>query len=260
MIATSSFVAWGQSKGKGGNLFYVFAEKTVKVDKKKVRYREVMTAPTDTTRPAIVIYLHGGSGAGSDNEQQLRSPGIGQIYNYLTEHAIKAYFLVPQCEDESSWSGYNPPPKRPGRRGPGSGQRPQGVVKCPSYNPCVKALADLYVKEHHADSTRIYIFGASMSGDGVWHIVKDYPNYFAATMAASGAYRGMGVPHLGGTPLLCTKGTREPNYSKYVQLIDDIRLMGGEVNFQPMGGCDHRSAIENAFTSERIAWVLSHQR
>lgn len=263
MMLVAVAITWNidanaQGKSKSGNLFYVFAEKTVKIDKKKIRYREVLTAPTDTARPAIVIYLHGGSGAGSDNEQQLRSPGIAQIYDYLAEQGIKAYFLIPQCEDESSWSGYNPPPKR--RRGLGGGTRPQGSVKYASYNPYVKALADLYVKDHFADSTRIYIFGASMGGDGVWHIVKDYPEYFAAAMAASGAYRGMGVPDLGSTPLLCTKGTREGNYSKYVQMIDDIRLLGGEVNFQPLDGCDHRSAIENAFTSERIAWVLSHQR
>jgi len=258
-FATSATIAMAQGKSKGGNLFYIFTEKNVKIDKKKIRYREVMTAPTDTARPVLVIYLHGGSGVGSDNEQQLRSPGIGQIYDYLTEHGIKAYFLVPQCEEESSWSGYNPPPKRSGRRGPG-GPRPQGLVKCPSYNPYVKALADLYVQDYYADSTRIYVFGASMGGDGVWHIVNAYPHYFAAAMAASGAYRGMGVPDLGGTPLLCTKGTREGNYSKYVQLIQDIILLGDEVNFQPLDGFDHRSAIDNAFTSDRIAWVLSHRR
>lgn len=264
LILAAVAVTWdlgasAQGRSKGDNLFYVFAEKTVKIDKKKIRYRAALTAPTDTARPAIIIYLHGGSGTGSDNEQQLRSPGIAQIYDYLAEQGIKAYFLVPQCEDESSWSGYNPPPKRSGRRTPG-GPHPQGPVKCPSYNPFVKALADLYVQDFGADPNRIYIFGASMGGDGVWHIVKDYPDYFAAAMAASGAYRGMGVPDLGSTPLLCTKGTREGNYSKYVQMIDDIRLLGGEVNFQPLEGCDHHSAIDNAFTSERIAWVLSHQR
>ncbi len=259
VIATSGLDAWAQDKGRGGNPFYVFTEKMVKFDKKKVRYREVLTTPTDTAPPALVIYLHGGSGVGSDNEQQLRSPGIGQIYDYLTEHGIKAYFLVPQCEDESSWSGYNPPPKRMGRRGPGAPHHRE-VVRCPSYNPYVKALADMYVQDFGADSSRIYIFGASMGGDGVWHIVKDNPHYFAAVMAASGIYRGMGVPDLGGTPLLYTKGTREGNYSKCVQMIDDIRLLGGEVNFQPMDGCDHRSAIDDAFTRDRIAWVMSHRR
>ena len=259
VLASLNLHAGAQGKKHGGNLFYIFAEKTAKIDKKKIKYREVLTAPTDSARPAIVIYLHGGSGSGSDNEQQLRSPGISQIYDYLTEHGIKAYFLVPQCEDESSWSGYNPPPKRSGPRSP-RGPRQQGPVKCPSYNQYVKALADKYIKECYADSMRIYIFGSSMGGDGVWHMVNDYPHYFAAAMAASGGYRGMGVPGLGDTPLLCTKGTREGNYSKFVQLIDDIRLMGSDVNFQPLEGCDHHRATDESFTPDRIEWVLSHQR
>ena len=109
MITVAAVTAWtidmrAQGKARGGNLFYTFAEKTVKIDKTKVRYREVLTAPTDTAPAAIVIYLHGGSGAGNDNEQQLRSPGIGDIYDYLTEQGIKAYFIVPQCEEECSWS------------------------------------------------------------------------------------------------------------------------------------------------------------
>ena len=94
LILAAVAVTWdlgasAQGRSKGDNLFYVFSEKTVKIDKKKVRYRAVLTAPTDTARPAIIIYLHGGSGAGSDNEQQLRSPGIAQIYDYLAEQGIK---------------------------------------------------------------------------------------------------------------------------------------------------------------------------
>ena len=131
LMLTAVAVTWdlgasAQGRSKGDNLFYVFSEKTVKIDKKKVRYRAVLTAPTDTARPAIIIYLHGGSGAGSDNEQQLRSPGIAQIYDYLAEQGIKAYFLVPQCEDESSWSGYNPPAQTIGTPHPGGPPSPKG--------------------------------------------------------------------------------------------------------------------------------------
>ena len=123
LVAAWAFDTWAQGKSKGDNLFYVFSEKTVKIDKKKVRYRAVLTAPTDTARPAIIIYLHGGSGTGSDNEQQLRSPGIAQIYDYLAEQGIKAYFLVPQCEDESSWSGPHP------RRSPSPRARQMPVLQ-----------------------------------------------------------------------------------------------------------------------------------
>ena len=139
-------------------------------------------------------------------------------------------------------------------------QRPQGLVKCPSYNKYVKALADLYVKDADADSTRIYVFGASMGGDGVWHLMNDYPHYFAAAMAATGAYRKPGLSNLVHTPVLCTKGTRERKYQEYVQTIEDIKLLGGEVNFQPLEGYDHRRTVDESFTPERIEWVLSHQR
>ena len=248
-----------QARDRGVDLLKVFAERTVKVDKHKLKYREVLVARHDTVKPAIVIFLHGGSGAGSDNQRQMESPAVRQIYNYLNDHGIKAYFLVPQCDDDASWSGYNPPPRRSGRPSPGM-QRPQGLVKCPSYNKYVKALADLYVKDADADSTRIYVFGASMGGDGVWHLMNDYPHYFAAAMAAAGAYRKLGLSNLVHTPVLCTKGTRERKYQEYVQTIEDIKLLGGEVNFQPLEGYDHRRTVDESFTPERIEWVLSHQR
>ena len=55
LILAAVAVTWdlgasAQGRSKGDNLFYVFAEKTVKIDKKKVRYRAALTAPTDTAR------------------------------------------------------------------------------------------------------------------------------------------------------------------------------------------------------------------
>ncbi len=243
---------------KGAELLSAFAERTATFGKKQLNYREAITAEHDTVAPAIVIFLHGGSGAGSDNKRQMRSAAVGEIYNYLTEHGIKAYFLVPQCDEEASWSGFNPPPRRSGAPGPRM-SRHKEPVKCESYNKYVKALADLYVEQHGADSTRIYIFGASMGGDGVWHIVNDYPTYFAAAMAASGAFRGKELPRVTHTPLLCIKGTRERTYTEYEQRLNRIKELGGEINFQPLKGLDHHDAIADAFTPARIEWVLTHR-
>ena len=58
LILAAVAVTWdlgasAQGRNKGDNLFYVFAEKTVKIDKKKNRYRAALTAPTDTARPAL---------------------------------------------------------------------------------------------------------------------------------------------------------------------------------------------------------------
>ena len=257
LITILSFESNAQTKN---DLLEVFADKTVKLDGKKLKYREVLTTPQDTAQPILVIYLHGGSGGGSDNKKQIKVPAVGKIYDYLNANNVKAYFLVPQCPSNASWNGDAPRQRqRGGRPSPGE-RRPHEPQKCEAYNKYVKALADYYVSEFGVDSTRIYVFGSSMGGDGVWHLINDYPQYFAAVMAAAGAYRGFGLSNIARTPILCTKGTRERKYQEYVQTIEDIKLLGGEVNFQPLKNYDHRSTVDESFTPERIEWVLSHRR
>ena len=74
------------------DLLQVFADKTAKLDGKKLKYREVLTAPEDTAQPILVIYLHGGSGGGGDNKKQMKVPAVGKIYDYLNANNVKAYF------------------------------------------------------------------------------------------------------------------------------------------------------------------------
>ena len=242
------------------DLLGVFGDKALKLQGKKLRYREVLTAPQDTAQPILVIYLHGGSGGGSDNKKQMMSPAVGKIYDYLNGNNIKAYYLVPQCPNNASWNGDAPRQRnRGGRPSPGE-RRPHEPQKCEAYNKYVKALADYYVREFGVDSTRIYVFGSSMGGQGVWYLLADYPDYFAAAMVASGGYRGYNTTQLARTPIMCTRGTLETRSEQVKQLIDDINLLGGNAVFQLLEGLDHHEATSAAFTPERIEWVLSHRR
>ena len=65
LLTALTFETNAQTKN---DLLATFADKTAKLDTKKLRYREVLTAPQDTAKPILVIYLHGGSGGGSDNK------------------------------------------------------------------------------------------------------------------------------------------------------------------------------------------------
>ena len=105
LITILSFESNAQTKN---DLLEVFADKTVKLDGKKLKYREVLTTPQDTAQPILVIYLHGGSGGGSDNKKQIKVPAVGKIYDYLNANNVKAYFLVPQCPSNASWNGDAP--------------------------------------------------------------------------------------------------------------------------------------------------------
>lgn len=242
------------------DLLQVFADKTAKLDGKKLKYREVLTAPEDTAQPILVIYLHGGSGGGGDNKKQMKVPAGGKIYDYLNANNVKAYFLVPQCPSNASWNGDAPRQRqRGGRPSPGE-RRPHEQQKCEAYNKYVKALADYYVSEFGVDSTRIYVFGSSMGGQGVWYLLADAPNYFAAAMVASGGYRSNIIMPLTKTPILCTRGSQESRGDQVKHLIEDINLYGGNAVFQTLEGLDHHEATSAAFTPERIEWVLSHRR
>lgn len=42
----------------------------------------------NTGKPSVVIYLHGGSSKGNDNEKQMKEAGIDSIANYLEQKHI----------------------------------------------------------------------------------------------------------------------------------------------------------------------------
>ena len=251
---------FGANAQTESDLLGVFGDKATKLQGKKLRYREVLTAPQDTAQPILVIYLHGGSGGGSDNKKQMMSPAVGKIYDYLNGNNIKAYFLVPQCPGNASWNGDAPRQRRRGGRPSPGERRSREPQQCEAYNKYVKALADYYVSEFGVDSTRIYVFGSSMGGQGVWYLLADYPDFFAAAMVASGGYRGYNTTQLARTPIICTRGTLETRSEQVKQLIDDINLFGGNAVFQLLEGLDHHEATSAAYTPERIEWVLSHRR
>lgn len=104
-------------------------------------YRKcVITNENSTEAPILMVYLHGGSSKGNDNEKQLLEPGTDSIARYLETHGINAIFLIPQCPTDKSWGG--------------------------PMNTMLKAMIDRYASEGVADTNRIYIFGGSMGGTG----------------------------------------------------------------------------------------------
>ena len=93
-------------------------------------------------KPSLVVYLHGGTSKGDDNERQLLEPGTDSIANYLAATGKPSIFLIPQCPSDKSWGG--------------------------PMNNVLKAMIDRYVNAGIVDANRIYIFGGSMGGTGTW--------------------------------------------------------------------------------------------
>jgi len=62
-----------------------------------IRYQVMENDIKSKASNALVIYLHGRSGSGNDNQKQMEQPGVSAIAKYLKKNKISSYFIVPQC-------------------------------------------------------------------------------------------------------------------------------------------------------------------
>lgn len=191
-------------------------------------------------KPALVLYLHSAKGRGSDNISQFqRQKAIDSIYNYMVAHHMNVLFLIPQCPADHHWSGNR---------------------NLPSYLEPVKELLKLYADS--TDSHHAYLFGASMGGGGVWRMLNECPNAFAAAFVVSGMYRNFDPKNVAKTPLYVTLGGAEDAKPRadFPAIVEVVRNAGGEVMFDIIPGLNHPQTCEQSFTAERIGWVFGHER
>lgn len=204
-------------------------------------YRMAHINPDSLTgKPWLVLYLQSANGRGTDNIAQFqRQKAIDSIYNYLIEQRMNAIMLVPQCPSDRHWSGNR---------------------KHKSYLGPVKELVDLYADS--TDTRHMYAFGASMGGGGVWRLLNERPNIFAAALIASGMYLNTDPQRIAQTPLYVTLGGEEDAKPQedFRAVVEVVRAAGGEVMFDIIPGLNHPQTCEQSFTAERIGWVFGHER
>lgn len=113
-------------------------------------------AATDPTTPRpLMVYLHGGGGAGTDNITQ-----IAQTPDPLVDEARArgAYLYVPQVS--STWAS-------------------ESAVDS------VMTMINRAIAERNVDPNRLYAAGYSNGGGGVWNLLSRNPKHFAAAFTMS---------------------------------------------------------------------------
>lgn len=134
-------------------------------------------------KASLVIYLHGGSSKGNDNETQMQEPGIGSIAAWLSANKRKAIMLVPQCPADKTWLG--------------------------TTLDVIAGLLNTYIDKGVADADKVYIFGGSMGGTGTWNMLSSNPDLFAAAMPVAGNPTGLDAEAVSHTPLFTVMGTAD---------------------------------------------------
>lgn len=187
-------------------------------------------------KASLIIYLHGGSSKGNDNEAQLNEPGIESITSWLVKNNRKAIFVVPQCPKDKSWLG--------------------------TMLPVVKALLQTFLDRGVADERQVYIFGGSMGGTGTWNMLSTYPNFFAAAMPVAGNPSGLNAENVKETPLYTVMGTADVimKISNVESFLTEMDTYDADYRFDIEEGWTHEDVCKQSYTDDRLAWVFGHTK
>ncbi len=190
-------------------------------------------------KPMLVIYLHGGSSCGTDNEAQMNEAGIDSIAHYLLSKNTPVVFIVPQCSNKTKgWSGM-------------AAQ--------------VKQLLDYVVQQTVADTTRIYLLGGSMGGTGTWRLLSLYPNYFAAAMPCAGNPKDAKAEDIASTPVYTVMGLADKVMGSDVRaavatMVSQLQTLGDDVVYDVVRGWTHEMTCIQSYSTLRLNWLFAHRR
>ena len=196
-------------------------------------YRMKSIAKNETSKPILVMYLHGGSSKGNDNETQIKEAAVDIIYKYLLNNSIYSIFVVPQCPSTDSW-----------------GAKMNGTL--------VKL-----VEEYEASCSDVFVLGGSMGGTGTWSLANSYPEKFRGVMPVAGKpgtaravnFKSMRVC----TVMSEADEVMKTAYNEVKSFCDEINAAGGNsfCNIIPASQqWTHQMTCEKSYTNECLRFLF----
>lgn len=201
----------------------------------------------------LVMYLHGSGGLGNDNLKQLSLGNrFGTRVWLLSENQMRwpCYVVAPQTD--RGWIRYDFS-QRPALELAGFGDGSRLALE----------IVDALRREFAIDERRVYIAGNSMGGAGVWNVLANRPNFFAAAVITCGGVSpddGTGSVE---TPLWVFHGESDEvvPVSSARDRIAARRRAGGHPLYTEYPGVDHNGANRLTFTEPALVkWVFSQRR
>ena len=228
-----------------------FTAGTFSYDGINIKYQETTTQAQSAGAASLVVVLRGQNSAGSDNKSQIRHDAMIRIWHNLTHGNNKAVILAPQCGSSRSWDENT------------------GEIKGTTMAQTLKVLIDDFlVKKPGIDRSKIYILGYSDGANpagagGVWRMLSDYPDLFAAGMAVAADPDQTILPeNVAKTAVLSVKGEVD---SHAVALTldsfgDQVRDAGGEIKEIVLEVRTREDLCREAFSADNLAWVLQFKK
>jgi predicted peptidase len=223
--------------------------KGVYVDKDGARlpYRLFVPLGYDSNRKyPLLLWLHGGTGRGSDNVKQLTKENQLGTHFWITSDAqakFPAFVLVPQCPARENWA--EPELNQPGK----------------ALQLTVEALAKVE-REFPIDPDRVYIAGQSMGGLGVWSLLQTYPGKWAAAIVMSAYDNFTDVPAITQVPLWVFQG--DADQSVPVDTVRDmmrqLKKASANLRYTEYHKVDHEVWNKALAEPDLLTWLSAQKR
>lgn len=212
-----------------------------------LRYRIfIPEVQSSRQRYPLVVFLHGGTGAGVDNVGQIS--GANRLGSHVwTRPANQArhpcYVLAPQLPKGWRWDtvGYS-----------------HGSLYA-------EALVELLAKlksELAIDEDRLYITGQSLGGWGTWDLAAKCPGLFAAAVPVCGGGDPSSVSGLRSVPVWAFHGRLDSQVSveRSREMVAALREAGATIRYTEYPTLGH-NVWERAYAEgDLVDWLFSQQR
>jgi predicted peptidase len=215
-------------------------------------YRLFRPIPSHHKMP-LVMYLHGSGGLGNDNVKQLTLGNrFGTRVWLLPENQKRFPCYVAAPQTDRGWIRYDFS-QQPALELPGFGDGARLALE----------IVDGLCREFAIDERRIYVAGNSMGGAGVWNVLANRSNFFAAAVITCGGVSPDDGTGSVATPLWVFHGESDEvvPVSSARDRIAARRKAGGHPLYTEYPGADHDSVARLGFTEPALPkWVLSQRR
>lgn len=194
----------------------------------------------------LIVYLHGGGGAGTDNLRQISGGNTAGTHVWTApemQARHPAFVVAPQLPVGNQWSAPNSSDLAP-------------------YAKLVLELLASLSKEFSIDADRIYVMGQSLGGRGTWDLVSKRPDLFAAAVPVCGdgsttrvkAARDVAIWAFHGAkdPLVAVAGSRD--------LVAALKSVGSRVKYTEYPEVGHDAWTRAFAEGELPDWLFAQTR
>ena len=194
----------------------------------------------------IVMYLHGGAGAGNDNLKQITGGNKNGTHIWITVENQKKYpcFVVaPQLLRFNRWND------------PDS-------LRLSVYAQLAIELLEELLKEYNIDPDRVYLTGQSRGGYGTWDIIVKRPDLFAAAIPLCGGGNPRAVELIRHLPIWAFHGAKDTTVpvEKSREMVKALKKIGGNIKYIEYPEVGHSVWHKAYLEPELIHWLFDQTR